>query len=48
MQTLVLDTNVVLDLFVFADARTDALREHLEGGEIAWLGVRSLGADGPA
>jgi putative PIN family toxin of toxin-antitoxin system len=37
MQTLVLDTNVVLDLFVFADKRTDGLRERLERGEIAWL-----------
>jgi putative PIN family toxin of toxin-antitoxin system len=37
MQTLILDTNVVLDLFVFADARTDGLREHLERGEVAWL-----------
>ena len=42
MQTLVLDTNVVLDLFVFADARTDALREHLEGGEIAWLATPTM------
>ena len=34
---LVLDTNVVLDLFVFADKRTDGLRERLQCGEIAWL-----------
>jgi len=42
MQTLVLDTNVVLDLFVFADARTDALREHLERGEVAWLATQTM------
>lgn len=42
MQTLVLDTNVVLDLFVFADARTHALREHLERGEIAWLATTTM------
>ena len=37
MQPLVLDTNIVLDLFIFADVRAQALREHLERGEIAWL-----------
>ena len=42
MQTLVLDTNVVLDLFVFADARTDALRERLESGEITWLSTATM------
>ena len=42
MQTLVLDTNVVLDLFVFADARTDGLREHLERGEVAWFATATM------
>jgi putative PIN family toxin of toxin-antitoxin system len=42
MQTLVLDTNVVLDLFVFADPRTDSLRRHLEGGEVTWLATPTM------
>lgn len=42
MQTLVLDTNVVLDLFVFADARTDSLREHLERGEVTWVATATM------
>ena len=37
MQTLVLDTNIVLDLFIFADVRAQALREQLERGEVAWV-----------
>jgi putative PIN family toxin of toxin-antitoxin system len=37
MQPLVLDTNIVLDLFVFADARCEPLRDHLERGQFAWL-----------
>jgi putative PIN family toxin of toxin-antitoxin system len=37
MQLLVLDTNIVLDLFIFADVRTQALRERLERGEFDWL-----------
>ena len=35
--SLVLDTNIVLDLFLFADPRTRALREHLEQGEASWI-----------
>ncbi len=37
MQPLVLDTNIVLDLFIFADVRTHALRDRLERGEFDWL-----------
>ena len=37
MQLLVLDTNIVLDLFIFADVRTQALRERLERREFDWL-----------
>jgi putative PIN family toxin of toxin-antitoxin system len=37
MPPLVLDTNIVLDLFIFADVRAQALRERLERGECAWL-----------
>jgi predicted nucleic acid-binding protein len=34
---LVLDTNVVLDLFVFADEAALPLRELLDAGEVQWL-----------
>ena len=37
MLPLVLDTNIVLDLFIFADVRAQALREQLERGEVEWL-----------
>jgi putative PIN family toxin of toxin-antitoxin system len=42
MPTLVLDTNIVLDLFVFADARTRALNEHLERGGADWLATAAM------
>jgi putative PIN family toxin of toxin-antitoxin system len=39
---VVLDTNIVLDLFVFADARSRALREHLERGAVQWLSTAAM------
>lgn len=42
MPTLVLDTNIVLDLFVFADARARALSEHLENGRADWLATPAM------
>ena len=42
MTSLVLDTNIVLDLFVFADARTRALNEHLERGGADWLATAAM------
>ena len=42
MPTLVLDTNIVLDLFVFADARARALDEHLERGGADWLATAAM------
>ena len=42
MPTLVLDTNIVLDLFVFADARARALNEHLERGGADWLATSAM------
>jgi putative PIN family toxin of toxin-antitoxin system len=42
MQTLVLDTNIVLDLFVFADARARPLHEHLERGNAHWLATAAM------
>ncbi len=37
MQTLVLDTNIVLDLFVFGDAAARPLRAGLEQGGLRWI-----------
>jgi len=39
---LVLDTNIVLDLFVFADARAQPLRERLEGVEGEWIATAAM------
>jgi putative PIN family toxin of toxin-antitoxin system len=36
-QPIVLDTNIVLDMFVFNDAASAPLRQALEAGEIDWL-----------
>ncbi len=37
MQTLVLDTNIVLDLFVFTDEQAKVLHEHLAQRRLDWL-----------
>jgi predicted nucleic acid-binding protein len=37
MQTLVLDTNIVLDLFLFDDAAALGLKTGLEQGALRWL-----------
>lgn len=42
MQILVLDTNVVLDLFVFADARARPLHEHLAQGRAKWVATAAM------
>lgn len=42
MSTLVLDTNIVLDLFVFADARARPLGERLERGGANWLATEAM------
>lgn len=36
-RTLVLDTNIVLDLFIFSDAAVQPVRCGLEGGSLRWL-----------
>ena len=40
--TLVLDTNIVLDLFVFDDAAAKPLRAALEAGALEWLATPSM------
>lgn len=39
---LVLDTNIVLDLFVFRDEAVRALHEHLAGRKARWLATPSM------
>ncbi|MBG9389270.1 putative toxin-antitoxin system toxin component, PIN family [Caenimonas aquaedulcis] len=42
MRTLVLDTNIVLDVFVFDDAAAKPLAAALEEGEIEWVATQSM------
>jgi putative PIN family toxin of toxin-antitoxin system len=41
-QLLVLDTNIVLDLFVFADEAAQPVRCGLEGGDLRWLATQAM------
>jgi predicted nucleic acid-binding protein len=38
----VLDTNIVLDLFLFQDPRTALLREQLQSGRIQWMATAHM------
>ncbi len=38
----VLDTNIVLDVFVFDDASARPLREAIENGEIEWMATSAM------
>ncbi len=42
MQALVLDTNIVLDLFVFDDAAAKPLKTGLERGDWDWISTPSM------
>jgi len=42
MQKIVLDTNVVLDLFVFDDQAARALHSGLQAGRFDWLATASM------
>jgi len=42
VNTVVLDTNIVLDLFVFKDPATDPLRQALQAGQIRWLSTQAM------
>ncbi|MBC5764105.1 putative toxin-antitoxin system toxin component, PIN family [Ramlibacter albus] len=42
MRPLVIDTNVVLDAFVFSDARTVALVDALDSGRVQWLATQAM------
>ena len=41
-RAVVLDTNIVLDLFVFADAAARTVRSRLEAGGLRWLATQAM------
>ncbi len=41
-RAVVLDTNIVLDLFVFADEVARPVRTGLEGGDLRWLATQAM------
>jgi putative PIN family toxin of toxin-antitoxin system len=41
-QPVVLDTNIVLDVFVFNDAAAQPLKKALEAGEVDWLATQAM------
>ena len=41
-RTIVLDTNIVLDLFIFADPATPALRAALEAKSLRWVATQVM------
>ena len=41
-QPIVLDTNIVLDVFVFNDAAAKPVRQALEAGQLDWLATQAM------
>lgn len=41
-QPIVLDTNIVLDVFIFNDEAAKPLRQALEAGELDWLATQAM------
>jgi putative PIN family toxin of toxin-antitoxin system len=39
---IVLDTNIVLDLFVFNDPASQPLKQALQGGQVRWLATQAM------
>jgi putative PIN family toxin of toxin-antitoxin system len=39
---LVIDTNIVLDLFVFRDAAADSLNAAIASGQVQWLATQAM------
>ena len=39
---IVLDTNIILDLFVFKDVKTPALKQALESGTYQWISTQPM------
>jgi predicted nucleic acid-binding protein len=42
MPIVILDTNIVLDLFLFQDPRTAPLREQLQSGQLDWRATQRM------
>jgi len=42
LQPVVLDTNIVLDVFVFNDVAAQPLRQALEAGQLDWLATQPM------
>ena len=40
--SVVIDTNIVLDLFVFGDPATVPLRQQLDAGELGWVATQPM------
>ena len=41
-QTVVIDTNIILDIFVFADAAARPVRQALEAGQLDWIATEPM------
>ncbi len=41
-ESIVLDTNIVLDLFIFDDPAAKPLRQALEGGQLQWMATLAM------
>jgi predicted nucleic acid-binding protein len=41
-RVVILDTNIVLDLFLFQDPRTEPLREQLQSGQLDWRATQHM------
>lgn len=39
---IVLDTNIVLDLFVFSDPASQPLKQALQGGQVRWIATQAM------
>ena len=42
VEPIVIDTNIILDLFVFGDPATAPLRQQLDAGELGWLATQPM------
>ena len=42
VEPIVIDTNIILDLFVFGDPATVPLRQQLDAGELGWVATQPM------
>ena len=45
VEPIVIDTNIILDLFVFGDPATAPLRQQLDAGELGWVATQPMRAE---